>query len=111
MITSMIRTHARASIGLAVIIALGLAASTALAASADDFKAAYAKAAAAEQAAGAVKNQWTTTEAELKAAQAAGNAGNFDDAIKHAQHAEALAVASIAQANEQSTAWTKAVIR
>lgn len=104
-------TVARSLTGLTVALALGFAASAAAAASADDFKAAYAKAEAAEQQAGALKNQWTTTESELKAAQAAANTGNFDDAIKHAQQAEALANASIAQAKEQASAWTKAVIR
>ena len=82
-----------------------------MAASADDFKAAYAKAEAAENQAGALKNQWTTTETELKAAKKAADAGNFDEATKHAQEAEALANASIAQAKEQATAWKNAVIR
>ena len=49
--------------------------------------------------------------AELKAAKKAADAGNFDEAIKHAQQAEALANASIAQAKEQATAWKNAVIR
>lgn len=93
-----------------VVTATGLA-TAALAASADDFKAAYAKAEAAENQAGALKNQWTTTETELKAAKKAADAGNFDEATKHAQEAEALANASIAQAKEQATAWKNAVIR
>jgi hypothetical protein len=98
-------------IRLAVVItATGLAAA-ALAASADDFKAAYAGAEAAENHAGALKNQWTTTDTELKAAEKAADAGNFDEAKKHAQEAEALANASIAQAKEQATAWKNAVIR
>jgi hypothetical protein len=84
---------------------------TAAAAAADEFKAAYAKAEAAEKQAAALKNQWTTTEAELKAAQAAAKSGNYDEAVKRAQHAEALANASIAQAKEQAMAWTQAVIR
>jgi hypothetical protein len=83
----------------------------AFAAAADDFRAAFAKAEAAERQAGALKNQWTTTESELKAAQHAAAAGNYDEAVKHAQFAEALAKASIAQANEQATAWKNAVIR
>ena len=48
---------------------------------------------------------------ELKAAKKAADAGNFDEATKHAQEAEALANASIAQAKEQATAWKNAVIR
>lgn len=103
--------HGRASTGLALAVALGAFATTANAASADDFKTAYAKAEAAEKDAGTLKNQWTTTEAELKAAQAAANTGDYEAAVKHAQAAEALADASIAQAKEQATAWTAAVIR
>ena len=47
----------------------------------------------------------------LKAAQAAASAGNYDQAVKLAGEAEALANASIAQAKEQAADWTKAVIR
>jgi hypothetical protein len=101
----------RAVIGLAIALALGGLATAAMAASADDFSSAYAKAEAAEQQAGALKNQWTTTEAELKSAQGAAKAGNYDEAVKHAEEAEALANASIAQAKEQAAIWTKAVIR
>jgi hypothetical protein len=103
--------HMHALIRLAVVFSLTGLATAALAASADDFKAAYAKAEAAENQAGALKNQWTTTEDALKAAKKAADAGNFDEAIKHAQEAEALANASIAQAKEQATAWKNAVIR
>lgn len=101
----------RVLIGLTAGVALGALATAAMAASVDDFKAAYAKAEAAEKEAGAMKNQWTTTEAELKSAQAAADGGNYDEAVKHAEAAEALANASIAQAKEQATAWTNAVIR
>jgi len=100
-----------ALIKLAVVAAVCGLTTAALAASTDDFKAAYAKAETAETQAGALKNQWTTTAAELKAAKKAADAGNFDEAIKHAEQAEALANASIAQAKEQDKAWTKAVIR
>jgi hypothetical protein len=103
------RVHAL--IRLAVVLAATGLATAALAASADDFQAAYAKAEAAKNQAGALKNQWTTTDTELKAAKKAADAGNFDEAIKHAQEAEALANASIAQAKEQATAWKNAVIR
>ena len=103
--------QSRALIRLAVILSVGGLATAALAASADDFKAAYAKAEAADKQAGALKNQWTTTEAALKAAKKAADAGNDDEAVKHAEQAEALANALIAQAKEQATAWTKAVIR
>lgn len=105
--------HMRLSalIRLAVVLTATGLATAALAASADDFKAAYAKAEAAENQAGALKNQWTTTETELKAAKKAADAGNFGEATKYAQEAEALANASIAQAKEQATAWKNAVIR
>jgi hypothetical protein len=95
----------------AVILSVAGLAGAAFAANADDFKAALAKAEAANKQAGAMKNQWTTTAATLKAAEKAAAEGKFDDAVKLAEHAEALANASMAQAKEQETAWTKAVIR
>ncbi len=101
----------RALIRLAVIFSVAGFATAALAASADDFKAALAKAEAADKQAHALKNEWTTTKDELKKAKAAADAGKFDDAVKLAQEAEALANASIAQAKEQETAWTQAVVR
>lgn len=100
-----------ALIRLAVFALFAASTTVALAASADDFKAALAKAEAANKAAAALKNQWTTTASVLKAAQAAAVAGKYDEAVKDAQHAEALANASIAQAKEQAADWTKAVIR
>ena len=101
----------RALIRLAVILSVAGLATAALAASADDFKAALAKAEAANKQAGALKNQWTTTTNALKAAQKAAASGNFDEAVKHANQAEALANASIAQAKAEQTAWTAAVVR
>ena len=103
--------HMRALSRLVVVLTATGLATAALAASADNFKAAYARAEAAENQAGALKNQWTTTDTELKAAKKAADVGNFGEAIKHAQEAEALANASIAQAKEQTTAWKNAVIR
>jgi hypothetical protein len=103
--------HMRALSRLVVVLTATGLATAALAASADDFRAAYAKAEAAENQAAARKNQWTTTDTELKAAKKAADVGNFGEAIKHAQEAEALANASIAQAKEQATAWKNAVIR
>ena len=82
-----------------------------MAASADDFKAALAKAEAANKQAHALKNEWTTTATALKAAKAAADAGKFDEAVKLAQQAEALANGSIAQAKEQEKLWPEAVIR
>ena len=95
---------------MSVVLSIAGLATSAMAGSAQDFDAAYAKAETAERLAGTLKNQWTTTEQELAAAKKAANAGNFDDAITHARQAEALAIASIAQANEQAAAWKKAVI-
>ncbi len=76
-----------------------------------DAKAALAAAQAAEQQAAALKNRWTTTEQALAAAKKAAAANDFDTAVKEAQHAEALAKASIAQAKEQQDAWKAAIIR
>ena len=103
--------HTRVLIRLAVLLSVGGFATAAFAASADDFKAAYAKAEAAIKQAHALKNEWTTTGAAMKAAEKAADAGKFDDAVKHAEQAEALAKASIAQAQEQKKLWKNAVIR
>jgi len=87
-------------------------AGAALAASTEaDFKTALAAAAAAEQDAGALKNQWIPTEQALAAARKAAAAGDFDTAVAQAKHAEALAKASIAPAKEQQSAWRAGVIR
>jgi len=101
----------RALIRLAVILSVGGFATAAIAASADDFKAAYAKAEAASKQALAMKTGWMTTDKELKAAKKAADAGKFDAAVKHANEAEALANASIAQAKEQEKIWMDAVVR
>ena len=76
-----------------------------------DFKTALAAAEAAEQDAGALKNQWIPTEQALAAAKKAGAPGDFDTAVAQAKQAEALAKASIAQAKEQQSAWRAGVIR
>ncbi len=101
----------RTMIRFAVILSLVGVPAAAFAASADDFKVALAKAEAANKQAADIKNQWTTTGQAIAAAKKAADAGKFDDAVKLAQHAEELANASIAQAKEQETAWTQAVIR
>ncbi len=103
--------HSRTLIRLAVILSVAGMTTAALAASADDFKAAYAKAEAAAKEAVKMKYAWTTTASELKAAKKAADAGKFDEAIKHAKMAEALAEASIAQAREQAKVWHEMVIR
>jgi hypothetical protein len=76
-----------------------------------DFKAALSAAEAADKDAGALKNQWTTTEDALAAARKAAVAGDFDTAVNDAKQAEALAKASIAQAQEQQQAWRAGIIR
>ena len=53
-----------ALIRLAFILSAAALSTASFAASADDFKAAYAKAEAANREAAALKNQWTTTESE-----------------------------------------------
>jgi hypothetical protein len=98
-------------IGFALALGLTVSASAALAASADDYKAAYAKAEAAEKQAVQMKTSWLPTVNALKAAKQAGDAGKFDEAVALAQQAEALANASIAQAKEQEKLWHDAVIR
>jgi hypothetical protein len=99
----------RAWICLAVTLLL---ASAAQAASTEaDFKTALAAAEAAEQEAGTLKNQWLPTEQALAAAKKAAAAGDFDAAVAQAKEAEALAKASIAQAEEQQSAWRAGIIR
>jgi len=77
----------------------------------EDFAAAYAAAESASKESLALKTQWTVTVSALHAAQAAAQAGKFDDAIALARLAEALAKASIAQAKDQQATWTQGVIR
>jgi hypothetical protein len=101
----------RALIRLAVILSVGGLATAAWAASADDFKAAYAKAEAASKQSAAMKAQWTTTTSALKAAKKAADASKFDEAVKYANEAEALANASIAQSKAEQKDWIQAVIR
>jgi hypothetical protein len=77
-----------------------------------DFKSALAAAQAANNEAGALKNQWTTTAQALADASKAAAAGEYEKGIELAKHAEALARASINQAKEQQEAWksTAAII-
>ena len=101
----------RMRICLAVTCWLVCAGAAQAASSEADFKTALATAEAAEQDAGALKNQWIPTEQALAAAKKAAAAGDFDTAVTQAKEAEALAKASIAQAKEQQTAWKAGVIR
>jgi hypothetical protein len=81
------------------------------AASADEFKAAYAAAEAANKQAGALRNAWTTTVSTLADAKKAADAGNFDAAVALSKEAEALAKASIFQAESEKQAWKALEIR
>lgn len=103
--------HHRLIVASALALSLAAAAPALAAGSESEYKAALAAAEKAEQEAGALRNQWTTTAQAIKAAQKEAAAGNFDKAAALARHAEALANASIAQSKEQATAWRRADIR
>jgi hypothetical protein len=98
------------TLALASILTIS-AATTALAATDADFKAAFAAADAANKEAGALHNQWTVTATALTEAKKAADAGDFDRAIAAAKKAEALAKASVFQANSEKEAWKDEVIR
>jgi hypothetical protein len=93
----------------AVLLTMG--AMPALAASEDDYKTALAAADAAEKQADALRNKWTTTEAQLAAAKKAAAAGDFDAAVAAAKDAEALAKASVFQATSETERWKDMEIR
>ena len=78
---------------------------------ADAFNAAYASAQTANKKAGELKNQWTTTSAALAAAKKAADGGDYEAAIRLAKQAEALAGASIAQVQRESTLWKTSELR
>jgi hypothetical protein len=86
-------------------------ATSALAASEADFKAAYAAAEAANKEAASLRNQWTTTAATLAAAKKAADSGDFDQAVAQSREAEALAKASIFQATSEKQRWKDMEIR
>ena len=98
---------------LAVVAAAGLAGLScgALAATQSEFDAAYAAAAQAEAQAGALHDQWIPTEAALKAARQAAEEKRYDEASALARRAEALAKASISQAQAQQSLWREAVVK
>jgi|HubBroStandDraft_2_1064218.scaffolds.fasta_scaffold393045_1 hypothetical protein len=105
------RTRPIARMVLATMLLTAGASSALAAASADEFKAAYAAAEAANQQAGALRNQWTTTVSTLADAKKAADAGNFDAAVALSKEAEALAKASIFQATSEKDAWKALEIR
>ncbi len=73
------------------------------AATEDDFKTAYAAAEAANKQAGALRDQWTTTQTALDDAKKAAESHNFDQAVASAKEAEALAKASITRRPARKT--------
>lgn len=101
----------RSVLAVIPIIALVAGATSLHAANEAEFTAAYAAAEAANKEAGALRNQWTTTGIALAAAKKAAAEGNFDAALAASKEAEALAKASIYQANEQKDAWKDMEIR
>jgi hypothetical protein len=92
------------SIASALLLIAG-ATSVPAAASEADFKAAYAAAEAANQEAGSLHNQWTTTAMALADAKKAADKGDFDAAVASSKQAEALAKASIYQATSEKDGW------
>ena len=74
-------------------------------------EAAFAAADSAEREAGRLRDQRIPTEAALTAAKKAADASNFDQAVKSAQEAEALAKASIFQAMSEKERWKDMEIR
>ncbi len=86
-------------------------AGSARAASEADYITAFAAAESANKEAGRLRNQWTVTQAALNAAKKAAESGNFDQALKSAQEAEALAKASIVQATSEKQRWKDMEIR
>jgi hypothetical protein len=104
---SMIRTSLLALTSVLLIAG----ASSALAASEADYKAALAAAEAANKQAAGVRNQWTTTAATINAAKKFAEAGDFDKAVASAVEAEALAKASIFQATSEKKLWKDMEIR
>ncbi len=108
--TNVIRTNVIKKIVFALMVPV-IGAGSALAASEADYVAAFAAAESANKEAGRLRNQWTVTQAALTAAKKAADAGDFDQALKAAQEAEALAKASIVQATSEKQRWKDMEIR
>jgi hypothetical protein len=109
---SMVRSTDMRKSAFALASLLLIASATPLhAASEADFKAAYAAAEAANKQAAALRNQWTTTGVVLADAKKAAAVGDFDRAVASSKEAEALAKASIFQANSEREAWKDLEIR
>ena len=105
---TMIRLFAFA---LALTLLIARATSAFAAASETDFKAAYEAAETANKQAGQLRDQWTVTATALADAKKAADASDFDKAVTSAKEAEALAKASIFQAESEKDAWKALEIR
>lgn len=79
--------------------------------SAADYQTAYAKAQQSANQAQATNSAWTVTGDALKKAKQAAQEQQFDQATRWAKRADALAQASIRQAEEQRTSWHEAVVK
>jgi hypothetical protein len=99
------------TLSLASVLLIAAAEPALAAGSEADFKAAYAAAEAANKEAGLLRNQWTTTAATLADAKKAAAEGAFDQATALSREAEALARASIFQAESEKTLWKELEIR
>jgi hypothetical protein len=98
-------SEAWVKLALASVLLIAGAAPALAAGSEADFKAAYAAAEAANKEAGSLRNQWTTTAQALADAKKAADKGDFDQAVTQSKEAEALAKASIYQAENEKEAW------
>jgi len=108
---SMIRKTRKSAFSLATVLLIAGAMPAFASSSEAEFKAAYAAAEAANNAAASLRNQWTTTAAALAAAKQAADSGDFDQAVASSKEAEALAKASIFQAESEKEAWQALEIR
>jgi hypothetical protein len=96
---------ARSAFSLAALLLVAGATPASAASSEADFKAAFGAAEAANKQAGVLRNQWTVTAGALAEAKKAADKGDFDAAVASSKEAEALARASIFQAESEKDAW------
>jgi hypothetical protein len=96
---------------LLILLVIVLNSPGARAADESEFKAAYAAADIAAKEAQSLRNQWTTTVSVLALAKQAAERGDYDQAVASAREAEALAKASIFQAQSEKDGWKAMEIR
>ena len=92
-------------------VVAGLVSVAAYAATQKDYQSALAAAEQAEQRAGALGNQWSTTESDLAAARKAAASKKYDEATELAKRAQSQAELSIGQAQQQDKLWRNEVVR